>query len=77
MRWAGHVAGMEEGRSAFKILAGKLIGKRLLRRPRRGWEDNIIIDLKEIGINTRNRVDSTQEDYWKTLVNAALNLRIP
>ena len=51
LRWAGHVARMEEGRSAFKILAGKFTGKRPLARPRRRWEDNIIMDLKEIGIN--------------------------
>ena len=42
---------MEEGRSAFKILTGKPTGKRPLRRPRRRWEDNIRMDLTEIGIN--------------------------
>ena len=41
LRWAGHVARMEEGRTAFKILKGKPTGKRPLGRPRRGWEDNI------------------------------------
>ena len=41
---------MEEGRSAFKILTGKPTGKRPLGRPRRRWEDNIIMDLEEIGI---------------------------
>ena len=45
---------MEEGRSAFKVLTGTPAGKRPLGRPRRRWEDNIRIDLKEIGINTRN-----------------------
>ena len=40
LRWAGHVARMEEGRSAFKILTGKPTGTRPLRRPRRRWEDN-------------------------------------
>ena len=48
LRWAGHVARMEEGRSAFKNLIGKSTGKRLLRRPRRRWEDNIRMDLEEI-----------------------------
>ena len=67
---------MEEGKSAFKILTGKPTGKRSLGRYRRRWEDNIKLDLKEIGINTRNGVDSTQDrDYWRALVNAALNLR--
>jgi hypothetical protein len=44
--WAGHVARMEEGRTAFKILTGKLTGKRPLGRPRRTWKDNIRMDLK-------------------------------
>ena len=45
---------MEEGRSAFKMLIGEPAGKRPLGRPRRRWEDNIRMDLKEIGIDTRN-----------------------
>ena len=61
LRWAGYVARMEEGRSAFKILTGKLTGKRHLGKPRRRWEDNIRMDLKEISINTRNWVDSAQD----------------
>ena len=60
LRWAGHVTRMEEGRSALKILTGKHIGRRRLERPRHRWEDNIRIYLKEIGINTRNLVDSAQ-----------------
>jgi hypothetical protein len=54
MRRASHVARMEEDRSAFKILTGT--GKTHLGRPRRRWEDNIRMDLKEIAINTRNWV---------------------
>ena len=78
MRWAGHVARMEEGRSAFKILTGKPTGKRPLGRPIRRWEDNIRMYLKEIGINTWNWVDSGQDrDFWRAFVNAALNLRVP
>ena len=58
---------MEEGRSAFKILTGKPLG-----RPRCRWEDNIRMDLEE------NWVDSAQDrDYWRALVNAAFNLRVP
>ena len=53
-------------------------GKRPLGRPRRRWEDNIRIDFKEIGINTRNWADSVQDrDYWRALVNEALNLQVP
>ena len=65
LRWAGHVDRMEEGR-------------RPLGRPRRRRDDNIRMDLKEIGINIRNWVDLAQDrDYWRALVNAALNLRVP
>ena len=74
MRWAGHVSTIVEGRSAFKILTGTPEGKRALGRPRRRWDDNIRANLNEIGINTRNWVDSAQDrDNWRTLVNAALN----
>ena len=69
---------MEEGRSAFKILTGKPTGKRPLGRPRRRWKDNTRMDLEEIGINTENWVDSALDrNYWRALVNAALNLRVP
>ena len=72
------IARMEEDRSAFKILVGKPTGRRPLGRPRRRWEDNIRIDLQEIGINAGNWVDSAQDrNYWRALVNAALNLRVP
>ena len=49
---------MEEGRSSFKILTDTTTGKRPLGSPRRRWEDNIRMNLKEIGINTRDWVDS-------------------
>ena len=76
LRWAGHVARMEEGRSTFKILTGKPTGKRPLGRPRRRWEDNIRMDLEEIGINAGNCVDSAQDrNYWRALVNAAFHKR--
>ena len=52
---------MEEGRSAFKMLTGTPAGKSPLGRPRRRWEDNIRMYLKEIAINTRNWVDSAQD----------------
>jgi hypothetical protein len=54
LRWAGHVARMEESRSAFKMLTGTPARKRPLGRPRLRWEDNIRMDLKEMGMNTRN-----------------------
>ena len=78
LRWAGHVARMEGGKKAFKILTGKPTRKRPLGRSRRRWEDNIRMDLEVISINAGNWVDSAQDrDYWRALVNAALNLRVP
>ena len=61
LRWAGHAARMEEGRTAFKIKKGKPTGKRPLGRPRRRWEDNIRMDLEEIGVDTSNWVDSAPD----------------
>ena len=59
-------------------LTGKPTGKRSLGRTRNRWEDNIRMDLEEIGINAGNWVDSAQDrNYWRALVNAALNLRVP
>ena len=64
-------------RNAYKILIGKPTGKRPLGRSRCRWEDNIRMDLEEIGINAGNWVDSAQDrNYWRALVNAALNLRV-
>ena len=66
LRWAGHVVRME-------ILTSKPTGKRPL-----GREDSIRMDLKEVGISTKNWVDSTQDrDYWRDLGNVALNLQVP
>ena len=65
---------MEECRSAFKILTGKIP----LARSRHRWKDTIRMDLEEIRINGGNWVDLAQDrDYWRALVNAALNLRVP
>ena len=63
-RWTDHVAIMKEGRNALKSLTDKPTGKRSSGRPRRRWEDNIRMNLEEIGISTRNSVDSAQDmDY--------------
>ena len=70
VRWAGRVIRMEESRNAFKILTGKPTGKRLIGRPSPKWEDNIRMDLKEIGASARNWIDSAQNmGYWRVLVN--------
>ena len=75
LRWAGHVARMEDGRSAFKIVPDAPTGKKHLGRPIPRWEDNIRMDLKTISINMTKWVDSGQDS--RTLVNAALNVRDP
>ena len=55
-----------KNRNAFKIVSGKPRGKRRLVRPRQRWEDNVRVDLKEIGFNARNWVDSAQDKgYWQ------------
>ena len=54
LRWAGHLARMEEGRSVLKILIGKPTGKSPLGRSRIRWEHNIRMDLEEISINEGN-----------------------
>ena len=60
------------------IDTGKPTGKRSLGRLRRRWEGNIRMDFEEIGINAGNWVNSVQvRYYWRALVNAALNLRVP
>ena len=59
-------------------MTGKPTGKRPLGRPRRRLEDDIRMDLEEIGINAGNSVDSVlNRNYWRALVNVALNLQIP
>ena len=69
---------MEESRSSFEILTGTPAGKRPLGSPRRRCEENIRTYLKETGVNIRIWIDAVQHrDYWKDLVNMALELRIP
>jgi hypothetical protein len=61
MRWAGHVARMWEGRGVYRVLVGKPESKGPLGRPRRRWEDNIKMDLKEIGIDGANYIQQAQD----------------
>jgi len=73
MRWAGHVARMGEGR-----LVGKPEGKRPLGRPRLRWEDNIRMDLQEVGLGYEDWIGLAQDrDRWQALVSAVRNLRVP
>jgi hypothetical protein len=78
MRWAGHVALMGENMNAYRILVGNPEGKRPLGRPRRRWEDNIRIDLREIGWGGMDWIALAQDrDQWRALVNTVMNLRVP
>jgi hypothetical protein len=78
MRWAGHVARMGEGRGAYRVLVGRPEDKRPLERPRRRWEDNIKMDLGEIGIDGANWIQLAQDRVqWLALVNTVMNLRVP
>jgi hypothetical protein len=70
MGWAGHVARMREGRSVYRVLVGKPEGKRPLAKPRRRCEDNIKMDLREIGINGANCIQLAQDRVqWRACVN--------
>jgi len=69
---------MEEGRSVYRILVGKPRGKRPLGRPRRRWEDNIMMDLQEVGCGGMDWIElAVGRDRWRALVNAVINLRVP
>ena len=72
------MARMEEGRGVHKVLVGKPEGKRPLGRPRLRWEDNIKMDLQEVGSVGMDWIQLAEDrDRWKTLVNAVMNLRVP
>ena len=78
MSWAGHVARMWEGRGVYRVLVGKPEGKRPLGRPRRRWEDNIRMDLQEVGVGYEDWIGRAQDrDRRRALVCAVMNLRVP
>ena len=70
MRWAGHVARMGQGRGVFRVLVGKPEGKRPMGRPRHRWEDNIKMDLQEVGRGCGDWMEVAQDrDRWRALVS--------
>jgi len=77
MRWPGHVALMGEGRVVHRVLVRKPEGKRPLGRPRRRWEDNIKMDLGEVGGGGDWLELAQDRDRWRTLVNTVMNFRVP
>jgi hypothetical protein len=77
-RWVGHVARMGEGRGVYRVLIGRLEGKGPLGRARRRWEDNIKMDLREIGIYVVSWIRLAQDRVpWRTFVKAVMNIRVP
>jgi hypothetical protein len=77
MRWAGLVARMGEGRGAYRVLVGRPEGKRPLGRPRRRWEDNIKMDLRETEIDGENWIQLAQDRVQcRAFVNTVMNLRV-
>ena len=71
------MARMGEGRGVHRVLVGKPEGKRPLGRPRRRWEDNIKMDLREVG-RGENWMELAQDrDRWLALVNTVMNFRVP
>jgi hypothetical protein len=69
---------MGEGRGIYRVLGGRYEGKRPLGRPRRRWEDNIKMDLTEIGIDRANWIGLAQDRVqWRAFVNTVMSLRVP
>ena len=69
---------MEQSRNAYRVLAGKPEGKRPFGRPRRRWEDNIKMDLREVGCDPGEWIDLAEDrDQWRACVRAVMNLRVP
>jgi hypothetical protein len=77
MRWEGHVVRMREKRGAHRLLVGKPEGEGPLGRPRRRWEDNIKIDLQEVGVGRGDCIYSAHDrDRWRALVSTVKKFRV-
>jgi len=69
---------MGEEKVVYRVLVGKLEGRRPLGRPRRRWVDNIRIDLQEVGCGYMDWIGLAQDrERWRTLLSAVMNLRVP
>ena len=75
---AGHVARMGESRGVYRVLVGELEGKRPLGRPRRRWEDNIKMDLQEVGRGYEDWMELAKDrERWRALVSTVMNFGVP
>jgi hypothetical protein len=78
MRWAGRIARMGERNGVCRVLVGNTEGKRPLGRPRRRGDDDIKVEIQEVGCGGMDWIELAQDrDRWRALVNTAMNLRIP
>jgi len=78
MRWAGHVARMDEERGVYRVLVGRPEGRRPLGRTRRRWVANIRMVLQGMGCRCMDWIGLTQDrDGWRRLVSVVMNLRVP
>jgi hypothetical protein len=78
MRWLGRVEHIGEMRNAYKMLVGKSEGKRPLGRSRHKWEENIRMDLREVGWEFMNcKHLGLNRDHWQAFVNTVMNLWVP
>jgi len=69
---------MDDRRGVYRVLVGIPEGKRPLGRPRRRWEDNIKMDLQEVGSGGTDWIELAQDrESWQALVNTVINLRVP
>jgi len=75
---AGHVACIEEGKGAYRILVRKSERNQPHGRPRRRWEGNIKMDLQEVGCGSMEWIDMAQDrERWRALVSGVMKLRVP
>ena len=78
VRWAGHVARMGVRRGVQRVLVGKPEGKRPLGRPRRRWEDNIKMDLQDVGGGFGDWMELAEDrERWRALVSTVMNFGVP
>ena len=74
----GHVARMEQSRNAYRALVRKPEGEKPLERPRHRWEDNIKMDLREVGCDPGEWIDLAEDrNQWRAYVRVVMNLRVP